>query len=98
MILLCVILYDNINKLFYFLDEPVGFMEDYVNVSSFTVNNKQYQLFAVYDGHGGNNLKTGIKKEGKYKYNCFLSLFSLINYFNKIKDIRLQNGVLNIYQ
>ena len=39
-------------------------MEDFEDVSSFEVRGRKYQLFAVYDGHGGRDPKTGIKKGG----------------------------------
>jgi hypothetical protein len=42
-------------------------MEDFASVSAFNVKNKTYELFAVYDGHGGRDSKTGVKKGGKYK-------------------------------
>lgn len=42
-------------------------MEDYISVASFIVKNKTYEYFAVYDGHGGRDSKTGVKKGGKYK-------------------------------
>ena len=40
-------------------------MEDYVSVSAFKVREKEYEFYAVYDGHGGRDSKTGIKKGGK---------------------------------
>jgi serine/threonine protein phosphatase PrpC len=40
-------------------------MEDFENVAIFKVKDKVYQFFVVYDGHGGRDPKTGIKKGGK---------------------------------
>ncbi|RGB34769.1 phosphatase 2C-like domain-containing protein [Rhizophagus diaphanus] len=45
--------------------EPITFMEDFISVASFIVKNKTYEYFAVYDGHGGRDSKTGIKKGGE---------------------------------
>jgi serine/threonine protein phosphatase PrpC len=56
----------NFLELSYFiLDEPVGYMEDIECVTSFNAKGREFQLFAVYDGHGGRDPKTGIKKGGK---------------------------------
>ena len=56
----------NFLELIYFiLDEPVGYMEDYECVTSFNAKGREFQLFAVYDGHGGRDSKNGIKKGGK---------------------------------
>ncbi|GBB84744.1 hypothetical protein RclHR1_11310001 [Rhizophagus clarus] len=46
------------------LYEPLPFMEDFVSVLSFNVKKERYELFAVYDGHGGRDSRTGIKKGG----------------------------------
>jgi serine/threonine protein phosphatase PrpC len=40
-------------------------MEDYENVTSFNAKGREFKLFAVYDGHGGRDPKTAIKKGGK---------------------------------
>ena len=40
-------------------------MEDYENVTTFNARGREFQLFAVYDGHGGRDSKTGTKKGGK---------------------------------
>ena len=40
-------------------------MEDYADVTSFNAKDREFQFFAVYDGHGGRDPKTGIKKGGK---------------------------------
>lgn len=47
------------------LDEPIGYMEDCESVTSFNSKGREFQLFAIYDGHGGRDPKTGIKKGGK---------------------------------
>ena len=39
-------------------------MEDFEDVSMYEVKGKRFQQFAVYDGHGGRDPKTGIKKGG----------------------------------
>jgi len=39
-------------------------MEDFENVTTFNAKGREFQLFAVYDGHGGRDHKTGIKKGG----------------------------------
>ena len=55
----------NFLELSYFiLDEPVGYMEDIECVTSFNAKGREFQLFAVYDGHGGRDPRTGIKKGG----------------------------------
>ncbi|GBB84742.1 hypothetical protein RclHR1_11300011 [Rhizophagus clarus] len=45
-----------------YLYKPIIHMEDFVSVSSFNVNGKVYELFAVFDGHRGKDARTGIKK------------------------------------
>ena len=72
-------------------------MEDFVSVSSFNVNGKVYELFAVFDGHGGKDARTGIKKGGKQRQRFSLfCLQKLIIYF--LKEIKSQKSVLVIYQ
>ena len=49
-----------------YLDKQLHYMEDFVSVSSFVLKNNKYEIFAVYDGHGGIDPKSGLKKEGKF--------------------------------
>jgi serine/threonine protein phosphatase PrpC len=50
---------------YFILVEPIGYMEDYAYVTSFKAKGREFQLFAIYDGHGGRDPKTGKKKGGK---------------------------------
>ncbi|RIA85963.1 phosphatase 2C-like domain-containing protein [Glomus cerebriforme] len=57
--------YDNIQDLIVVSVTTQGLLTLYfVDVSSFVVKGKKYELFAVYDGHGGRDSRTGIKKGG----------------------------------
>jgi serine/threonine protein phosphatase PrpC len=58
-------------------------MEDFVSVSSFNVNGKVYELFAVFDGHGGKDARTGIKKGGKQRQRFSLFCLQINNLFLK---------------
>ncbi|CAG8560228.1 6649_t:CDS:2 [Funneliformis mosseae] len=46
------------------LYKPLEYMEDFVNVSSSVSKNVKYDIFAVYDGHGGIDPKSRLKKGG----------------------------------
>ncbi|CAI2169099.1 10276_t:CDS:2, partial [Funneliformis geosporum] len=46
------------------LYKPLEYMEDFVSVSSSVSKNVKYEIFAVYDGHGGIDPKSRLKKGG----------------------------------